>query len=104
MSRIAEFGAVLDALEHLEHLGLDRDVEGGRGLVGDDHVGIVGDRHGDHGPLAHAARELVRVLVGPLLRVGDADQVEQLDDPVVVGGDLRVGRGRRSPRRSGRPP
>ena len=83
MSRIAELGAVLDALEHLEHLGLDGDVEGGGGLVGDQHVGLVGDRHGDHGPLAHAARVLVRVLVGPRRRVGDADEVEQLDHPLL---------------------
>ena len=43
--------------------------------------GIVGDRHGDHHALAHAAGELVRVLPGPLLRLRDADEVEQLDGP-----------------------
>ena len=81
MSMIAELRAVLDALEHLEHLRLDRDVERGRRLVGDEHVGLVGDRHGDHRPLAHAAGELVRVLLGALRRVRDADEVEQLDHP-----------------------
>jgi hypothetical protein len=30
------------ALEHLEYLCLDRDVEGGGGLVGDEDVGVVG--------------------------------------------------------------
>ena len=68
MSTIDELGAVLDPLHHLEHLGLDGDVEGGGGLVGDEHVGLVGDRHGDHRPLAHAAGELVGVLVGPVRR------------------------------------
>ena len=67
------------ALEHFEDLGLDRDVEGGRRLVGDDHVGVVGDRHRDHHPLAHAAGELVREAAGPLVGVRDADEVEQLD-------------------------
>ena len=81
MSTIAESVRVLDALEHLEHLGLHGHVEGGGRLVGDEQVGVVGDRHGDHDPLAHAAGELVRVLVDPLLRLRDADQVEQLDRP-----------------------
>ena len=71
--------AVLDALEHVEHLRLDRDVERGRRLVGDEQVGIVRDRHRDHRPLAHAARVLVRILVGAAARRGDADEVEQLD-------------------------
>ena len=37
--------------------------------------------HGDQHALAHAARHLVRVLLDALARVGDADQVEQLDGP-----------------------
>ena len=69
--------AVLDALEDIEDLGLDGDVEGGGGLVGDEDLGFVGDRHGDHRPLAHPAGVLVRVLVGPRCRVGDADHVQQ---------------------------
>ena len=77
---IDELRAVLDALEHLEHLGLDGHVERGGRLVGDEHVGVVGDRHRDHRPLAHAARVLVRVLVDALARVRDADDLEQLDD------------------------
>ena len=41
--------------------GLDGDVERGRRLVGDQDVGLVGERHRDHHPLALAARELVRI-------------------------------------------
>src|SRR5205085_10655921 len=33
----------------------------------------------DHHPLAHAARELVRIVAPSLLGVGDPHQVEQLD-------------------------
>src|SRR3712207_9198031 len=46
----------------------DGDVEGGGRLVGDEQVGLAGDRHGDHRPLPHAAGELVRVHVDPLDR------------------------------------
>ena len=45
----------------VQDLGLDGDVERGGGLVGDQQVGLVGERHGDHHALALAARELVRV-------------------------------------------
>ena len=79
---IAGVDLVLDVDQHLEHLGLHGDVEGGGRLVGDEQVGLAGDRHGDHRPLAHAARELVRVHLGPLAGLGDADQVEHLDRPL----------------------
>ena len=46
--------------EQRQDLGLDRHVERGGGLVGDQDVGAVGQRHGDHHPLALAAGELVR--------------------------------------------
>ena len=50
-------------LEHeLEDLRLDGDVEGGRRLVGHEEVGLAGERHCDHGALAHPARELVGVV------------------------------------------
>ena len=64
----------LDSLDQLEDLGLDRHVEGGRRLVGDEQLGIAGERHRDHHALAHAARQLVRVLLDPPLGGRDADQ------------------------------
>ena len=39
---------------------------------------LVGERHGDHHALALAAGELVRIGAEPLLRLADADLVEQL--------------------------
>ena len=51
---------VAEALEQLEDLGLDHDVEGGRRLVADDDRRVAGEGHRDHRPLAHAARQLVR--------------------------------------------
>ncbi len=70
----------LDVGEKRENLGLDRDVERGGRLVGDQDVGVVGERHGDHHPLALAAGEHVRVVAQPALGIADADLVEQVDD------------------------
>ena len=51
-------------LEQRQHLRLGHHVERRRRLVGDDHARVAGQRQGDHHALAHAAGELVRVLVG----------------------------------------
>ena len=71
--------------EHFEDLGLDGHVEGGGRLVRDQQAGRVGQGHSDHHPLGHATRELVRVLLGAALRVGDANQVEELEHALVDG-------------------
>ena len=60
-------------------LRLHGDVEGRRRLVGDQHVRIVGERHGDHHALALAAGELVRIGVDAPRGVGDAHQFQELD-------------------------
>ena len=65
-------GPVLDLPEELEDLGLDRDVERRRRLVGDQQLRVARQRHRDHDALAHAARHLVRVLLDPALRGRDA--------------------------------
>ena len=68
---------VAQLLEQLEDLRLDHDVEGGRRLVADDDRRVAGQGHRDHRPLAHAARQLVRVGAGPLA-CGMPDELEQL--------------------------
>ena len=70
-------------VDELEDLLLDGHVERGRRLVGDEQLGLAGQRHRDHHALPHAAGELVRVLVHPLPRPRHADQVEHLDRPLV---------------------
>ena len=65
--------------EQTQDLRLDRDVERGRRLVGDDQVGIAHQRHRDHHALAQPARELMRILAEPARGGGDADLLEQLD-------------------------
>ena len=82
ISSSAESGPLLDRLQELQDLGLDRDVERGRRLVGDQQLRLAGEGHRDHHALAHAARHLVRVLLDPALRARDADQLERLDRPV----------------------
>ena len=46
----------LELLEQVEHLGLDRDVERGHGLVAHDEVRLQHERPGDADALALAAR------------------------------------------------
>ena len=84
---------VLDALHHLENLSLHGDVERRGRLVGDQHRRLVGDRHRNHHALAHATRELVRILHRTLIGLGNADDVEQLDRTLVGIGlvDVLVG-------------
>ena len=74
---------VLKLLEELQDLGLHRDVERGRRLVGDDDVGLHGECHGDHDALALAAGELVRVLVHRCVGLGDADPAHQVERPLL---------------------
>ena len=72
-------GLGLQALDQLQDLRLHRHVERGRGLVGDQQLRLVDQRHGDHRALAHAARELVRVGVHARARLRDADELQHLD-------------------------
>ena len=53
----------LQVAQQLQHLALHGDVECRRRLVGDQHVGLERQCHGDHHPLAHATGEFVRELL-----------------------------------------
>ena len=72
----------LDLVEQAEDLGLDGHVERGGRLIGDQQARPAGQRHRDHHPLAHAARELVRIGVGALLGLGDVNPLQHLDRAV----------------------
>ena len=50
-----------ELLEQFEDLRLDRDVEGRRGLVGDQEPRLARQGHRNQGALAHAAGQLMRV-------------------------------------------
>ena len=73
-------GLLAHARKHLHHLRLDRHIERRGRLVGNQQIRIVGHRDGDHHALAHAAGEFVRILLVAPFGIGNADQVEQLDD------------------------
>ena len=53
--------ALLQLPEQLEDGMLDGDVEGGGGLVGNQDVGVAGQRHGDHDALFLAAADFVGI-------------------------------------------
>ena len=99
---VGEAELVLEVVEQVDDLRLDRDVEGRDRLVGDDQLRLQRQRPGDPDPLPLAAGELVREAVVVLGR--EADPLEQLLDPraqLGAGGDaLQLAAGRR---RSGRP-
>ena len=60
----------LDVFQQRDDLRLHGDVERRGRLVGNQQIGLVGERHGDHDALALAAGELVRIA----LQAGSADR------------------------------
>ena len=75
---VGELEVVLEVLEQVDDLGLDRDVEGGDGFVGDDQLRAQRERPRDPDPLALTTGELVRVAV-VMLGV-EADRLQQVLD------------------------
>ncbi len=67
----------LQCFEQFENLQLHRHVEGRGRLVGDQQLGLVGQRHGDHHPLALAAGQFVGQSLEAFVRFGNAHQFEQ---------------------------
>ena len=70
---------ILQILEQIKNLRLDRNVERGGRLVGDDERGRAGKRDGYHDTLTHTTGQLMRVHGVHALFVGDADKVEHLE-------------------------
>ena len=67
-----------DPLQLVVHDVAGHGVQRAEGLVHEQHVGLLGQRPGQGDPLAHAARELVGLLVDEAVQ---AHQLEELDDP-----------------------
>ena len=63
--------------KQVQHFRLNGYVERRRRLVGDQKLGLVGNRHGDHHPLALAAGKLVWIGVKPPLGFGDFYQMSK---------------------------
>ena len=69
--------ALLQVADQFQDLRLRGDVERGGRLVGDQELWIERQRHRDHGALALAARQLVRIGLCRDLGIGNADVGEQ---------------------------
>ena len=70
----------LEVFDEFEDLGLDGNVQGSGGLVGDEDFGLADEGHGDHHALPHAAGELMQVIVhaGPRLRMPTGGHLDRL--------------------------
>ena len=73
--------SALQLLEQSQHLRLHHQIEGGRGLVGDQKLWIAGQSHGDQDSLPLSAGETVRKLFGH--RLGQSDPGEKHRHPPV---------------------
>ena len=71
-------GLVREAPHFGKDLALDRHVERGRRLVGDDHRGFMQQRNGNGHALTHAARELMRIGIETLLGAGNTHDGERV--------------------------
>ena len=72
----------LQPAEQVEDVGLDGDVEGGGGLVGDQQHRVARHGAGDQHPLGHAAGDLVWIGTERALGIGDPDHLQQFQRPL----------------------
>ena len=72
----SEAVGMAEGAKEIEDLGLNGDVEGGGGLVGDEEAGAIGESDGDEDALALATGELVWVVGEAALGFGEGDLVE----------------------------
>src|SRR5215472_4339730 len=77
--------------QEIKDLRLEGHVERRGGLVGDQQVRLAQERHGDRDALAHAARELMGILVDALLRIGNAHPFQQRDRAGALLGAREIG-------------
>ncbi len=68
---------LLERAQQFQYLRLDRHIKRRRRLVGDQDVGFVGKRHGDHDALPLAAGQFMRVTVNAAGGIGNADQFQE---------------------------
>ena len=66
-------------LHQFQDLRLYGHVERGGRFVGDQQFRIAREPDRYHHALAHAARKLVRILVKPAIRIGNADHLQQIE-------------------------
>src|SRR5688572_14469817 len=64
--------------KEVEDLGLDRDIEGRRGLVREQELRLSGEGTRYRDALRHAPRELVRILLRDHVRLGQPHAIHEL--------------------------
>ena len=64
-----------DAPYEFQKLGLDGDINRRSGFVGNNELGLAGNGHGYHNPLAHTAAEVVRVVLDSAFGLGNTNQL-----------------------------
>ena len=69
---------LLKALEKLENLRLDRDIERGCGLVGDNEIRSTKQRERNHDALTHAPGQLMRIPRKAPLRLWEPNDIQYL--------------------------
>ena len=79
-----------ELLQERDDLRLDRDVERRRRLIGHDQARTGAERQGDHHALAHAAGELVRIVVDAVLRTGDADLLQEIEGALALAAEPKL--------------
>src|SRR3972149_2331235 len=77
--------AFYQAHHEFQELCLGRDVHGGGRLVSENNLRVAGDSHGDHHPLAHAAGELVRIIIDAAFGIRYAHHFQEIDSPFAGG-------------------
>ena len=95
--QVGQVELLLQVLEQVDDLGLNRHVERRDRLVAHDEARLDGERASDADALALAARELVRVAVGEV-RI-QPDDAQQLLDPLLTFRARGPARGSRAARR-----
>ncbi|OMQ46553.1 hypothetical protein BKP54_01570 [Ensifer sp. 1H6] len=78
-----------EAVEDIQHLKPDGNVERGGGFVGDDEIWVCQKHHRDHYTLTHAAGYFMRVLIIDPLRVTNLDGFQH-GERLVTGLCLRA--------------
>lgn len=75
---------LLQLLNQRQYLRFRRHVESRRRLVGKEQPRLAGQGHGDEAALAHAARQLVRILAQPFFRIRNPYGLQQRQGPFIL--------------------
>jgi len=72
----------LQLLQQLQDLGLDGDIQGGSGFIGDEQLRLARQGNGDHHPLLHAAGKLMGIFIVTARPIRDPHRIQQFQHPL----------------------